>query len=463
MSKEKAIHSFRTGIEDLLRQVEQEFQEMHRREPDYDILEHNTRAYFFDHFFGLLGWSRGRLADLREEQRIKAGRTCYMDYVGVNLESELPVLIFEAKSWESPFLRTSKGNWVDETELLQELIRHVTNGGNRESAPSTLDWFDHIFQINKYLIGCEQDHHYPTVAAIGSGQWIVVFQNPRKTFLHKEVSLEDIHILKKEQFAHEDYAKVLIEYLGMCSLTPYVPEYISSDVVSKYLLGKPPKNLTKAQNITYNTVAGSWDPTPQYDVYPAYIIKRADGVTINVIGMASSYRTSFEAVLDEDPTPEVMAHLTDVDTKASQLETYLNSTVPDFPASADNLSTASEWVKRFCIPNKQITDTFTFVTGEGTHIFTPPVNECQYRLWENSNAQDEAIGDAPLKRPSIAPKERSFFLDGTDFHCSNSRMNSHKETKCIIDPLDARLCCMTCVYKDVCWEEADYDYLPCER
>jgi predicted type IV restriction endonuclease len=68
-------------------------------------LEHVTRRHFIDPFLRALGWNLSQLnEEMIEEARTRGETTLRLDYLGVNQQTRIPVLIVEAKSWESPFV-----------------------------------------------------------------------------------------------------------------------------------------------------------------------------------------------------------------------------------------------------------------------------------------------------------------------------------------------------------------------
>jgi len=297
MSRDRIIHAFRVRIEELLGQVERELAKASAEPEDLSVLEHNTRVLFFDYFFGLLGWKRGHNATLRDEERIRSDTkktVCYMDYVGANLKSELPVLIFEAKAWDKPFIRSPNGGHESEIELLLNLVRFVLAGGKENEAPTTKDWFEYIVQLYKYTREYSEAGHHPNVVAIGSGQWLVIFKEPKKTFQNKVVTIDDIRILKKDTFSDPDVAEFLHDTLGFKTLVPIVPNLIDADKISKYLLGGNPTEWTKGAVVQYRVVSGSWDPSPRYEVYPAFLTVREDDSVLKVCGKTKPYRSSIE-------------------------------------------------------------------------------------------------------------------------------------------------------------------------
>ena len=81
-----------------------------------DPLEHTTRVHFLDELVELLGWSLGLGGDMAEEARLKGDTTKFMDYLGVQRDTNAPALLIEAKAWDKPFLEPRVNLISDESQ-----------------------------------------------------------------------------------------------------------------------------------------------------------------------------------------------------------------------------------------------------------------------------------------------------------------------------------------------------------
>ena len=206
MNKEQVENEFQVGLRTLLEDIEKE---VSPDAPDpyaggdrQTLLEHTTRIYFFDRFLELLGWRLGIHGDVVEEARVKAGTTTFMDYVGVNPETRVPALMWEAKAWETPFIAPRGGTEFmgSERELIAAAIGHVRSGGEKTKSPATRIWHEFLEQVGGYVRGLkEKSGHALPCAVLASGQWIVVFRSPTVTFLDGDVNDEQFAIFKKQK------------------------------------------------------------------------------------------------------------------------------------------------------------------------------------------------------------------------------------------------------------------------
>lgn len=109
MNRAQAENKFKEGLQNLLEEIKTELS--HKAPEPFagagkqTVLEHTTRAFFFDRFLELLGWCLGLRGSVVEEAQVKAETTRFLDYVGLNDNTRAPVLLFEAKAWGKPLTR----------------------------------------------------------------------------------------------------------------------------------------------------------------------------------------------------------------------------------------------------------------------------------------------------------------------------------------------------------------------
>lgn len=71
-------------------------------------LEHVTRRHLIDIFLIALGWNLDQQGhEILEEAQAKGETTLFLDYLGVNPDSRVPLLIVEAKAWGKSFVSPS--------------------------------------------------------------------------------------------------------------------------------------------------------------------------------------------------------------------------------------------------------------------------------------------------------------------------------------------------------------------
>ena len=77
--------------------------------------------------------------------------TLRLDYLGLNSQTRIPILIVEAKPWEAPFVAPSaKGGSAEGPEASQPIslicaaIEHCKSGGKPEDSPVTQEWASYL-------------------------------------------------------------------------------------------------------------------------------------------------------------------------------------------------------------------------------------------------------------------------------------------------------------------------------
>ncbi len=189
MNTADAENEFRVALKDLLDRVERglspEAPDAFAGAGPQVVLEHTTRVYLLDGLVKLLGWRLGEQGDMAEEARLKGDTTTFMDYLGVVEDSRVPALLIEAKAWDKPFISSAKRMKFDRADqLLAAAIDHVRDEDDTQPFPATDLWHGYIQQIAGYVRGLKEQHgHALPRAVLTSGQWMIIFTDPVRTFI----------------------------------------------------------------------------------------------------------------------------------------------------------------------------------------------------------------------------------------------------------------------------------------
>jgi hypothetical protein len=122
-------------------------------------LEHVTRRHFVDPFLRALGWDLSKLnEEMIEEARIRGETTLRLDYLGVNQDTRIPLLIIEAKAWAAPFVApsvleaSSEGQQVSQPiSLICAAIEHCKSGRQLKDSPVTQEWAEYLSKLFLYV------------------------------------------------------------------------------------------------------------------------------------------------------------------------------------------------------------------------------------------------------------------------------------------------------------------------
>ena len=479
----QAENELREGLERLISDVtrgwSEEITQVASAAGGQTVSERVTRANFLDRFFELLGWDLSIFGTVRQEVQIGAGRTRFMDYLGIKPETRAPVLMIEAKPWNTPMIALRRGRHVsgrhDRRELLVAALRHLFSGGAGKTSPVTTAWHDHLNQITGYVRDLHERYgHKLPRAVLSSGQWTIVFTNPPMTFLQERAEADDVVIVELPQYAQE--AGILYDLIGRERLGPSVPFSIRPAQIRDYISAKAVSGVFYGLHLKYektgtNLHEHSW---PRILIYPAVIVRRDDGAMLAVMDTGQpmemekdipfgierkSLDTHFKAVTAR--TKEIIKDC------SRELESPLcPSGLEEFPGFSEIRSSngLNAHGRHYVKPFEQFSNEWLLATGKQTHYLlpVPEVNPCRFHSWELSLAAGVQAGPGAINT-SRTERPRSFFTDREQHHCAPQAVLDRRASRCHIAAIDQRTCCRACVYQDVCWTSSELHLLPCGK
>lgn len=484
MNSEKSLNDFLTGFATLLDEVERE---LGSAAPDPYAgagqgrpLEAQTRVRFFDRFVSLLGWDLGLGGDMAQEARIRAETTTYMDYVGVTRLTRVPVVLLEVKAWDKPFIGRARGRSGTENaaELLVEGIRFFLDGGAKNLSPVTHEWYEYIEQVTGYVKGLMEQHgHELARAVLASGQWLIVFTAPVKTFVNGNVSGADIMVLHRADFIanaprifSELSRQVLVRDVPFPLRPPQLPDYLSTDRLRAAYRGLLVHYQGKGTTI--------FARKPQLFVYPAVVLERTDGVLLTAVKESLEFELFVsrgqiaEGNLDsgwdniDDHVKGVHAASEELLAECSRelgiaIEVSAITEFGGFP-QALQLNAAPQPRIQFVMRATASGDEWIIVTGEASHFLRrgPAVDHCRFHVWSECHRAGEALMQSPINFPRVQ-EPRSFFTDGQGHHCAHRTLDERRTSACHVRSIDQRVCCQACVFSTQCWSGERARNLPC--
>lgn len=486
MNTAVARNSFRRGLELLLASIAQETaaaaQGPYEEGPEQLQLEHGTRITFFDTFLTLLGWTLGLGGDVAEEARIKSETTRFIDYVGVNDTTLVPVLLLEAKAWDKEFIRPTKTFSGTERQLMMAALRHVNQGGDKAEAPVLGAWHDYLAQVRDYVRTSKDRyrHDVPRVV-LASGQWLVIFTKPTRTFVDKVVDETDFKLYTSGDFAAN--ADEIYDLLARENLSTITPAFIRPSEIKHYVEPATVGAAFHALLVSYKGKGVSlFVQTPQVLIYPAIILQRIDGALLAVAEGRQSAEMEFDPVAEDGGDRLLTSHLAKVTDQAANLLTACSrelgaalavSALADFPGFKTPMRTeddeavaalgAQAFGDRYVRPIKNAIDEWLIVTGDTPHyLLHQPRLACQFHAWAHCRVSGYETGISAVSAPLTEPP-RAFFVDGSPYHCAHQTVIDRRRTQCPIAPLDQRTCCSACAFQDICWDEQSFAGLPCGK
>ena len=133
--------------------------------------------------------------EMVEEARVQGDTTLFLDYLGVNPDLRVPLLIVEGKAWGKPFVMELDAGAAEEVfgnrsppeALIAKAVQHCKEGGQPDKSPLILEWAKWIHKLHQYVTTVHtQSGHSVQRLAITSGRWWVIFTEPYDTFIAAE-------------------------------------------------------------------------------------------------------------------------------------------------------------------------------------------------------------------------------------------------------------------------------------
>jgi len=441
-----------------------------------DPLEHTTRRYVIDDILAALGWDLGRLTqEIVEEARAQGDTTLFLDYLGVNPATRVPLLIVEAKAWAKPLV-TPSPDWAAQQgraspssheALIAKAIEHCKAGGQPNDSPVILEWAQWLHKLHQYVTTLhKQSGHVVQCLAITSGRWWVIFTDPYDTFIASGiVSPTKIRVIQE----HDVVARSdeIFDHLARQNLNQNLPSFIRPSQLSGYAAAADIARLFHALWIARRKDGAHFDAFPQINLYPAIVLERRDGQLISIVDDRRP-RITIPHRYDDLPRhiQEVAARSVELlRTVNAELNTALTpsplSGFPGFPGlTTTRASVVATPATRFLKASPK-PDEFLLVTGTDTHycLPSPTVDPCAGHSWNDCQTLQENKRNAPVIGRSFDPA--SFFTTLEPHHCAHRTVHDRREHRCYVAPFEEFLCCRACVFQNVCWPPAELNRLPC--
>ena len=479
MNRIACENEFRIGIKRVLAEIDMQFASGTANPcasaRDEVFHEHDTRVFIFDRLLELLGWNLGAGGNVAQEARIKVGTTKFVDYVGVNADTRAPVLILEAKAWDKPII-AGKGERRDrpKSNLIVEAIEHINAGGGKENSPVIAEWHENLSQLAGYVcMFKEQQGHSVSRAVLSSGQWLLIFKTPVSTFCDFDVNDQQFYLFERDAYVANAHA--IFEQMARVMLADTAPIRIRPSQLGNYVSAD---NFSAAYHGMLIHYESSGSPLlaqrPRILVYPSVIIQRDNGALFNVIDDENPIAMQISRTNGGRET--LAPHIEKVKNAAEKLLRSCSDELelplepgeladfPGFPGESEMAAggLALGKAKKLLVqPVRSVANNWLLVTGSQTHFLHELPNvACRFHAWAECNAVHKSIGANAINSPAME-NPRSFFVDSQPHHCAHRSVVDRRDTRCYIKAIDARTCCMACVYKGFCWPQTEVAALPC--
>jgi len=465
-----------------------------------ELLEHHTRVFVLDKLLFALGWKleggAGAASNMVTEAFLKSAQKkesiLFLDYLGYEGNTDVPLLVFEAKRFaaippkqllEIGRSNTQQGQFASTREALCAAFKD----------PSWLqgEWHEHVDQLTRYYKAVlKQYKRPPAVMAIGNGEWLVVLKEPEATFNGKGTAASFLVFESENRetspaigAVYQEYFKEIYEalaFINLCKTTTGMPPELIPNAVKTAKQVK----IMRGVRLGYSGVPRLKSSIyPLIEVEPVAFVRGASGPWILI-----------EITADGINMPHDLSglknHLAEVQNRSDQLLARLKQNLQFEPIEVsivDHYADTDSFSSRCGVTSEGIwepgMDSYLLVTGSFSHFILPEpqIPNCPKHFWKNCDPGID--GRHPqtggLSNPSFVGT-KAFFGEGTSHHCAAGSTHGNKlmphdklrttdfghrssedgEHFCEIFDFEQMLCCQTCVYVEVCSQSKLFK-LPC--
>lgn len=440
-------------------------------------LEHVTRRHFIDPFLRALGWDLSRLnEEMIEEARTRGETTLRLDYLGVNPQTRVPVLIVEAKAWAAPFVAPSasegsaEGPWASlPISLICAAIEHCKSGGKPKDSPVTQEWTEYLAKLHQYVASVrDESGHIVTRLATVSGQWLVTFIDPQAIFLTPgKVNPLLIGIYRAGELVTR--ADEIFDQLARSSVNDAFPAMVRPSLLPAYITPADVKSAYHALWVSRQVTGASWKPKPNLDFEVAIVLERRDGALVTVtdeslqgLSLPHDYDLMGAHIAAVEAQADELLRRVNVELGAA-LQTVAVAEFPGFPASTvagtQVVAVPANQPRVDLIKMAAGPGEFLLVTGMARHFLlpAPTVHPCACHDW--AFCQSQGQGQQPVFGRSVDPT--AFFISRESHHCAHRLVHDRRNARCQVDAFEEFLCCRACHLQNFCWSKQDLAALPC--
>ena len=440
----------------------------------------NTRGKLFRDFVSVLEWK----FLIKQREHIGCMFTPDTEEVVASLNERIlaaehrlrktgtPLLIVETKR---PSAELPDAPWLRKGRLkgsLAELLADGLRGG-----PLPEKWQGWIDDLKDYVSSVrDQTSAVPERVIMTNGSWLVIFSDPADAFLGQEtVNASRILVYRDENEIAERAGEVFLslEYNQVRGRVGWIrPSQLGYRI--------QPESVDLAMwglRVHYEVVTNICRPRPHISIVPAVFLRCSTGTWVEVAWRDDDY------LLQDDPA-RLAQHLRDVADAAARLMSAVERELGgNLEVRSVRDHYASQDFGEFVNVRRLHDDHYLIVTGRKPHYLRskPTVAKCPYHDADRCVAE-EILCESDAIREATTEPPRSFFSSNSAHHCAHGivlvrkrelvteadrgrcgpRSGRDGEPFCEIYPLEAYLCCRTCVFEEVC-TTSDLFCLPCER
>ena len=440
-----------------------------------ESLEAHIRFYLVNSLLAALNWRldtnpEDGLPNLVPEVPVhdaERGTTRFLDYLGLERQTNAPLLVVETKRPSSKLPR------LDEKERSDTPEEIISQGLKGTFLPG--GWTHWIVTLKDYVRAVyQQTNRVPKRVVITNGDWLILFLEPADAFLaggsanpinilifHNRDDIEKRYL---DLFHHLEHGNVLGKTDTL--LLSELPFNIAIESVDRLMHGL---------RLLYFKEPSLWEYSPPViKITPVIFIRSRYESWLRVEGPQKEYRLP-------DHEELLTNHLLEIEQAATDLLIKVNQALNKLlrPSSLSEHYENMDSFKQICGVREVKKDEFLIATGDKTHYLLPEpsVPNCPHHDWRHSHSTGVAL-TLPVSARSTSP--RSFFVSSEIHHCAHRdvitakssaisqqnlikcgvRSGEEGQAFCEIWSFEQHLCCRTCAFETVC-TKAEVFKLPC--
>ncbi|MBL8190652.1 MAG: hypothetical protein JNK38_21715 [Acidobacteria bacterium] len=460
-----------------------------------DCLEAHFREYFVNSFLQALNWRLNitldkELPNLIPESPVASvsrGTKRRLDYLGIEQETQRPLLIVETKHPRSPLpQRRKSSNKPSYEQSVSDSWPSVISDGLRGQELMG-EWNDWLKALRDYVLDVQdKSQTIPKRVILTNGHWLILFTDPADSFLPSgsrdanrifAFTYEDNGSRKRDDFA--DRCNDIFEFLEHQRVLGET-QPLNVGELAFHLSSEEVSGAMHGLRLMYVEKPGLYAASPIIDVTPVILLRSTHGAWLRVeSGKEDQVPHRYEQLSD---------HLYKVKEEASQLLRKINEVLGiDLKSyklqahySNDEMFKSLKGVTK--LKSGGHYEEYLIVTGEHAHYLKPEpsIAACPHHNWGYSNQQSCAEPRlVSIQRRSTDP--HSFFITGEEHHCAHREVSAAKASQikpgnqercgarsgidydafCEIWAFEKHLCCRTCVFERIC-TNAPIFKLPCK-
>ena len=438
-------------------------------------LEAHGRVYLVNSLLAALNWrldSRPEegLANLIPEAPIRSedrGSVRFLDYLGLESETDNPLLIVETK-------RPSA--WLPQAFRPSYTYAEVVSVGLADE-PLKGEWNKWLADLKDYVCSVQcRTGNVPRRVVLTNGDWLILFLDPSDAFL-KDGSHDPNRVVVFESRNHiEKRSGELFEYLEHQHVLGETGPLTAGELPF-HLAAESIEYAMHGLLLRYVEQPGVYRPAPVVKMAPVVLLRSRYGAWFGVEAPPKEYELPHQDI-------DLTRHLTEVQQAAGQLLTKVNSQLARslYPLPLSKHYQDEEAFAAIPGVKECRRGEFLVATGDKTHYLLPEpsVPDCPYHDWAVCNRAGVPSNPGPISVRSILP--RSFFVSTEPHHCAHgdvrfakaspvsadnrdrcgSRSGKDGQAFCEIWRFEQHLCCRACAFEEVCTQTTVFR-LPCVR